>query len=83
MYNLIDYYAFMLLQPRRRQLECPWFVCGWCGTICLYLGPCHHVMASPWVVDGGYGLQIRTVVANILSKQSQTAYELVLQQLSL
>jgi hypothetical protein len=35
--------------------------------------PCHHGMACPQVADGGAGLQIRRVAANILNKQSQTA----------
>jgi hypothetical protein len=35
--------------------------------------PCHHGMARPQVADGGEGLQIWKVAANILSKQSRTA----------
>jgi hypothetical protein len=35
--------------------------------------PCHHGMARPQVADGGNGLQIRRVAANILNKQSRTA----------
>jgi hypothetical protein len=35
--------------------------------------PCHHGMARPQVADGGDGLQICRVAANILNKQSQTA----------
>jgi hypothetical protein len=35
--------------------------------------PCHHGMARPQVADGGDGLQIRRVAANILNKQSRTA----------
>jgi hypothetical protein len=35
--------------------------------------PCHHGMARPEVADGGDGLQIWRVVANILNKQSRTA----------
>jgi hypothetical protein len=35
--------------------------------------PCHHGMAHPQVADGGEGLQIWRVAANILNKQSQTA----------
>jgi hypothetical protein len=35
--------------------------------------PCHHGMARPQVADGGEGLQIRRVAANILNKQSRTA----------
>jgi hypothetical protein len=30
-------------------------------------------MACPWVADGGGGLQMWTVAANILNKQSRTA----------
>jgi hypothetical protein len=30
-------------------------------------------MARPWVADGGDGLQIRRVTANILNEQSRTA----------
>jgi hypothetical protein len=35
--------------------------------------PCHHGMARPQVADGGDGLQIWRVAANILNKQSWTA----------
>jgi hypothetical protein len=35
--------------------------------------PCHHGMARPQVADGGDGLQIWRVAANILTKQSRTA----------
>jgi hypothetical protein len=35
--------------------------------------PCHHGMARPQVVDGGDGLQIWRVAANILNKQWLTA----------
>jgi hypothetical protein len=38
-----------------------------------YMGPCHHVMARPPVMDGGDGLQIWRVATNILNKQSQAA----------
>jgi hypothetical protein len=34
---------------------------------------CHHSMARPRVADRGDGLQIWTVAANILNKQSRTA----------
>jgi hypothetical protein len=34
--------------------------------------PCHHGMARPQVADGGKGLQIRRVAANILNKQPRT-----------
>jgi hypothetical protein len=35
--------------------------------------PCHHGMARPQVVDEGDGLQIWSIAANILNKQSRTA----------
>jgi hypothetical protein len=35
--------------------------------------PCHHGMARPQVADEGDDLQIWTVAANILNRQSQTA----------
>jgi len=35
--------------------------------------PCHHDNVCPQVADGGEGLQIWRVTANILNKQSQTA----------
>jgi hypothetical protein len=35
---------------------------------------CHHGMARPRVADRGYGLQIWRVAANILNRQSRTAY---------
>jgi hypothetical protein len=34
---------------------------------------CHHGMARLQVADGGDGLQIRSVAANILNKQSRTS----------
>jgi hypothetical protein len=34
---------------------------------------CHHGMARPQVADGGYGLQIWRVPANILNKQVRPA----------
>jgi hypothetical protein len=34
---------------------------------------CHHGMALPQVSDGGSGLQIWRIAANILNKQSQAA----------
>jgi len=38
-----------------------------------YMGSCHHGMVRPWVADGGDGLQMWRVAANILNKQSRTA----------
>jgi len=35
------------------------------------VGPCHHGTASPQVVDGGDGVQMWRVPANILNKQSR------------
>jgi hypothetical protein len=35
--------------------------------------PCHHGVARPQVADGGEGLKIWRVAANILSKQLRTA----------
>jgi hypothetical protein len=35
--------------------------------------PCHHNMVRRQVADGGDGLQIWRVAANILNKQSRTA----------
>jgi hypothetical protein len=37
-----------------------------------YVGPYHHGMPHPQVADGGDGLQIWRVAANVLSKQSRT-----------
>ena len=37
------------------------------------VGPCHHGMARPQVVDGGDTLQFWREAANVLNKQSQTA----------
>jgi hypothetical protein len=34
---------------------------------------CHHGMARPQVADGGDGLQIWRVAANLLNKQSRAA----------
>jgi hypothetical protein len=35
--------------------------------------PCHHGMASPRVADGGDGLQVWRVGANVLNKQLRRA----------
>jgi hypothetical protein len=35
--------------------------------------PCHHGMARPQVAVGGDDLQLRSVAANILNKQSRRA----------
>jgi hypothetical protein len=35
--------------------------------------PCHHGTARPQIADGGEGLQIWRVAANMLNKQSRTA----------
>jgi hypothetical protein len=35
--------------------------------------PCHHDMACPQAADRGDGLQMWSVAANILNKQSRTA----------
>jgi hypothetical protein len=40
--------------------------------MCVWV-PCHHGTARPQVADGGDGLQIWRVAANILNKQSRTA----------
>jgi hypothetical protein len=37
------------------------------------LVPCHRGMARPQVADGGDGLLIWSIAANILNKQSRTA----------
>jgi hypothetical protein len=37
--------------------------------------PCHHFTARSQVADGGDGLQIWRVAANILNKQSRTSYK--------
>jgi len=34
------------------------------------MGPCHHGMARPRVADGGDGLQIWKIAANLLNKLS-------------
>jgi hypothetical protein len=41
------------------------------NTIHVRWVPCHHGMARPQVADGGDGLQIWRVAANILNKQSR------------
>jgi len=35
-----------------------------------YVGPCHHDMARPRFADGGEGLQVCRVAANVLNKGS-------------
>jgi hypothetical protein len=37
------------------------------------VGPCHNSTGRPRVADGGEGLRIWRVAANILNKQSRTA----------
>jgi hypothetical protein len=37
-----------------------------------YMNPCHHSMVHPWIMDGGDGLQVWRIAANILNKQLQT-----------
>jgi hypothetical protein len=37
-------------------------------SMCVWV-PCHHSMARPQVADGGDGLEIWRVTANILNKQ--------------
>jgi hypothetical protein len=44
-----------------------------CIDILVKWVPCQHGMARPQVADGGEGLQIWMVAANILNKQSRTA----------
>jgi hypothetical protein len=39
----------------------------------VHKSPCKHGMARPQVADGGDGVQIWWVAANILNKQSRTA----------
>jgi hypothetical protein len=43
--------------------------------VCVHVkwAPCHHGMARPQVADGGDGLQIWRLAANILNKKSRTA----------
>jgi hypothetical protein len=36
-----------------------------------YVGTCYHGMVLPWVADGGDGLQILRIAANVLNKQSR------------
>jgi hypothetical protein len=46
------------------------------GTVILShvkCAPCHHGMVRPQVADGGDGLQIWRVAANVLNKQSRIA----------
>jgi hypothetical protein len=38
-----------------------------------YMGPGHHIIACPWIVDGGDSLQIWRVTPNRLNKQLQVA----------
>jgi hypothetical protein len=41
-------------------------------SFCVKWVPCHHGKARPQVADGGEGLQIWRVAANILNNKSQT-----------
>jgi hypothetical protein len=45
----------------------------YCTQIHVKCVPCHHSMVRPRVAEGGEGLQIWRVAANILNKQSRTA----------
>jgi len=45
------------------------------------VGPCHHSTIQPQAVDGGDGLQIWRVAANVLNKQAWTANKGVIFQL--
>jgi hypothetical protein len=53
--------------------DCYYLNCGYFGTT--DVASVHHGMARPQVVDGGDGLQIWRVAANILNKQSRIAYK--------
>jgi hypothetical protein len=44
------------------------------------VGPCHHSTIQPQAVDGGDGLQIWRVAANVLNKQAWTANKPTSQQ---
>jgi hypothetical protein len=43
-----------------------------------YMGPCYNDMARHRVADGGDGLQMRRVAANIFNKQLRTVQRMVL-----
>jgi hypothetical protein len=58
--SLLQKYQMYLTQARMKIFHFKWV-------------PCHHSMARPQVADGGDGLQIWRVAANILNKQSWTA----------
>jgi hypothetical protein len=59
------------------QIFCIWQIpekkWGYNGTVHVKWVPCHHGMVRPQVADGGDGLQIWSVAANVLNKQSRTA----------
>jgi len=44
-----------------------------CVCVSHYVVSCHHGMTRPRVTDGGDGLQIWRVAANVSNKQSRTA----------
>jgi hypothetical protein len=44
----------------------------WLLYVRCHVGPCHPGMARPGIANGGDGLQIWSVAANILNKQSWT-----------
>jgi hypothetical protein len=48
------------------------FISRLSGYFCVKWVSCHHGMARPQVEDGGEGLQIWWVAANILNKQTRT-----------
>jgi hypothetical protein len=48
-------------------------ICSYTSTPDVRWVPCHHGTARPQVADGGDGLQIWRVAANILNEQSRTA----------
>jgi hypothetical protein len=49
------------------------FLFAFPSFILCYVGLFHHGIAGSWIADGGDGLPIYRVTANILNKQSRTA----------
>jgi hypothetical protein len=65
----IKIFSFELLLFTRAETA---YFCTHMQALHINWSPCHHCMARPEVADGGDGLAIWRVAANILNKQWRT-----------
>jgi hypothetical protein len=68
-----NYNGIKTQAPSRKDNNCNEVDSTDTNIISYYVGPFHHSMVCPWVVDGGDGLQIWRVSADVLNEQLQTA----------